>query len=72
MTDDWSRVRCVDPEADLEVLTGLGVQLRRELQDAQGWDGLLRKVQDLFSNQVQASAVKAMHGGRCGEGRWQC
>ncbi len=58
ITDDWSRVRCIDPEADLEVLTGLGMQLQRELQETQGWDLLLRKVQDLFSNQVQASQAK--------------
>ena len=33
ITEDWSRVRCIDPEADLEVLAGLGLQLQRELQE---------------------------------------
>jgi Protein of unknown function (DUF3037) len=59
ITDDWSRVRCIDPEADLEVLAGLGLQLQKELQETQGWDLVLRKVHDLFSNQVQASTAKA-------------
>ncbi len=59
ITEDWSRVRCIDPEADLEVLAGLGAQLRTELLETQGWDALLKKVRDLFSNQVQASPVKA-------------
>jgi hypothetical protein len=59
ITEDWSRVRCIDPEADLEVLAGLGLQLQKELRETQGWDLVLRKVQDLFSNQVQASPAKA-------------
>ena len=59
ITEDWSRVRCIDPEADVEVLAGLGMQLQNELQETRDWVSLLRKVEDLFSNQVQASAVKA-------------
>ena len=59
ITEDWSRVRCIDPEADLEVLAGLGVQLQKELRETQGWEVLLRKVQDLFSNLVQTSPAKA-------------
>ena len=59
ITEDWSRVRCLDPEADLEVLAGLGGQLQKELQETQGWEVLLRKVQDLFSNLVQTSPAKA-------------
>lgn len=55
ITEDWSRVRCID----LEVLAGLGSQLQRELEETQGWDLVLRKLQDLFSNQVQASPVRA-------------
>ena len=48
-----------DPEADMEVLTGLGLQLQKDCRKTQDWDLLLRKVQDLFSNQVQASPAKA-------------
>jgi hypothetical protein len=59
ITEDWSRVRCIDPDADLEVLAGLGLQLQKELQETQGWELLLRKAQDLFSNLVQASPAKA-------------
>ena len=59
ITEDWSRVRCIDPEADLEVLTGMGMQLQRELAEAQDWNLLVRKLEDLFSNVIQVSPVKA-------------
>ena len=59
MTEDWSRVRCIDPEADLEVLTGIGMQLQRELQELEDWNLLVRKVEELFSNAIQVSPVKA-------------
>jgi len=59
ITEDWSRVRCIDPEADLEVLTGMGLQLQRELAETQDWNLLIRKLEDLFSNVIQVSPVKA-------------
>jgi Protein of unknown function (DUF3037) len=58
VTQDWSRVRCIDPEADVEVLNGLGLQLQRELE-TQGWEQVVKKLDDLFSNVVQVSAMKA-------------
>jgi hypothetical protein len=59
VTEDWSRVRCIDPEADVEVLTGLGLQLKQELEESQDWALLVRLLEDLFSNVVQLSAMKA-------------
>ena len=59
ITEDWGRVRCVDPEVDLDILRGLGLQLKHELQETQDWVALRRKLEDLFSNLVQVSAVKA-------------
>ena len=59
-TRDWSRVKCLDPQADLEVLEALEADLREKLQGMDGdRDFILRKIQDSFSNAVQPSEFKA-------------
>jgi hypothetical protein len=58
ITENWSRVRCIDPEADLEVLTGMGLQLKRELEETD-WSRVIHKIEDLFANGIQISPVKA-------------
>lgn len=59
-THDWSRVRCLDPEADLDVLQALEGDLRDKLREMNGdHDFILRRIQDSFSNALQASEFQA-------------
>jgi len=59
-THDWSRVRCLDPEADLEVLQALESDLREKLREMNGdHDFILRRIQDSFSNALQTSEFQA-------------
>jgi len=57
-THDWSRVRCLDPAADLEMLAALEADLLKGLAEVRERDGLLRKLNDSFSNTLQLSPVK--------------
>lgn len=57
-THDWSRVRCLDPAADVEMLAALEADLRKGLAEVRERDGLLRKLNDSFSNTLQLSPVK--------------
>ncbi|HKD80663.1 MAG TPA: DUF3037 domain-containing protein [Candidatus Angelobacter sp.] len=53
-THDWSRVRCLDPEVDVEVLEALESDLREKLREMNGdHDFILRRIQDSFSNALQ-------------------
>jgi hypothetical protein len=55
-THDWSRVRCLDPEADLEMLQALESDLREKLRVMNGdHEFILRRIQDSFSNALQPS-----------------
>ena len=59
-TRDPSRMRCLDPDADLELLEALESDLRDRLLHSNGdRDSILRKIQDSFSNGLQASDFKA-------------
>jgi Protein of unknown function (DUF3037) len=59
-TQDWARVRCVDPQADVEMLEALEADLRSHMRGAHGdRDALLRRMQDSFSNALQPSEFKA-------------
>ncbi len=59
-THDWSRVRCLDPQADLELLESLESDLRAKLHDLNGdRDFILRRMQDSFSNALQPTEFKA-------------
>jgi hypothetical protein len=59
-TRDWSRVKCLDPQADLEVLEALEGDLREKLRGMDGdRDFILRRIQDSFSNALQPSEFKA-------------
>ena len=61
MTRDWGRVRCVDPEADTEMLEALEEELRARLGGA-GIDGdarpILEVIEDSFSNLLQLTEGK--------------
>jgi hypothetical protein len=59
-TRDWSRVRCLDPQADTELLESLEADLRDKLHDLNGdRDFILRRMQDSFSNALQPTEFKA-------------
>lgn len=59
-TRDWSRVKCLDPQADTELLESLESDLRGKLRLADGdRDFILRRIQDSFSNALQPSDLKA-------------
>jgi hypothetical protein len=59
-THDWSRVRCLDAQADVEVLEALESDLRGQLRGVSAdRDSILRRIQDSFSNALQPSEFKA-------------
>lgn len=63
-TRDWSRVRCLDPGVDLEMLEALEAELGAQfLAEAAGVPGtakpVLTTLEDSLSNSVQISAARA-------------
>lgn len=56
-TRDWARVRCVDPDADTDMLEAMETEMRRRLLDAET-DGpaLLKTIDDSFSHLFQLTA----------------
>jgi hypothetical protein len=60
-THDFSRVKCLDPAADIELLASIEAELRQQLQA--GGDSralILKKLDDSFSNTIQLSGTKAV------------
>jgi len=57
-TRDWRRVRCLDPQADVEMLEALERDIRSQLREARDREVLLRKLDDSFSNLIQVSPTK--------------
>ena len=56
-TRDWSRVRCVDPDADTTMLEALEAEIGRRLaQDARAG---VASLEDALSNAVQLTEAKA-------------
>jgi hypothetical protein len=58
-TRDWRRVRCLDPQADIEMLQALENDMKRELRESPTRDALLRRLNDSSSNLIQLSATRA-------------
>jgi hypothetical protein len=54
---DWGRVLCLDPQADLDVLTKLQEEIRQEIGQPRERAALLRRMEDSFSNVIQVSPV---------------
>ncbi len=54
---DWSRVRCLDPDADLEMLQAVESELRSELAHGESRERMLLKLRDSFSTSIQLSPV---------------
>src|SRR5579875_3327980 len=58
-TRDWTRVRCVDPDADTEMLEAMETEMRQRLMET-GADPspLMETAQDSFSHQLQITEPK--------------
>ena len=56
---DWQRVRCLDPDADLEMLSALQESVRTQLGSVQDRERLLRAMNESFSSLIQVSAPSA-------------
>jgi hypothetical protein len=56
-TRDWGRVLCLDPQADLDVLSALQKEIREEIGRTRDQVTLLKKMEDSFSGLVQVSPV---------------
>jgi hypothetical protein len=60
-TRDWSRVRCVDPDADTAMLEALEEELRLRLGESGGGARpVLPAIQDSFSNLVQLTGARGV------------
>jgi len=57
-TRDWRRVRCLDPQADVEMLSALERDIRGQLATSHDREVLLRRLEDSFSNVIQLSPAK--------------
>jgi hypothetical protein len=57
-TRDWRRVRCLDPQADIEMLEALEREIRGQLSEVKDRAMLLRRLEDSFSNVIQLSEAK--------------
>src|SRR5438477_6182736 len=57
-THDWRRVRCLDPDADLQVLDRLEADLRGELAGV-GREQVLQLMQQSFSGALQVTPATA-------------
>jgi len=60
-TRDWKRVQCLDPEADIEMLEGLELEIKeRMLEGASSQEWLLKRMEDTFSNAIRLTPPKAV------------
>jgi len=57
-TRDWRRVRCLDSQADVEMLEALEREIRGQLATTHDREVLLRRLEDSFSNVIQLSPAK--------------
>lgn len=57
-TRDWRRVRCLDPQADVEMLAALERDIRGQLGNIEDRAQLMRRLEDSFSNVIQLSPAK--------------
>jgi len=57
---DWRRVRCLDPQADVDVIDALLREIRAEVGEIRDRATLLKRMEDSFSNVIQLSAPMAV------------
>lgn len=56
---DWARVKCMDPDADLEMLQAIENELRSQLANGESREATLNKLRESFSNTIQLSPFTA-------------
>ena len=56
LTKDWSRVRCIDPDADTATLEALEIEVRRRLLEMD--QPVMKTIEDSFSLVVQLTPAK--------------
>jgi hypothetical protein len=60
-TRDWKRVRCMDPDADVEMLEGFEREIKERMLEGGGsQEWLLKRMQDTFSNSIRLTPAKAV------------
>ena len=60
-TRDWKRVKCLDPDADVETLEGLEREIKERMLEGPGsQEWLLKRMEDSFSNAIQLTPTKAV------------
>ncbi len=57
-TQDWRRVQCIDPQADVEWLQAVEGDIRGQLAQSSDRTVLMNKLQDSLSNVIQLSSAK--------------
>jgi hypothetical protein len=57
-TRNWRGVRCLDPQADLDLLMAIEQDIRGRLADHSNRTALIKMMEDCFSNTIQLSPVK--------------
>ncbi|AXC13591.1 hypothetical protein ACPOL_4316 [Acidisarcina polymorpha] len=58
-TRNWSRVRCLDPDADIAGLEAMEADIRRRLEETgDGVRSIVSEFEDTLSNSVQLTAIK--------------
>jgi hypothetical protein len=58
-TSDWSRVQCLSPDADIELLQAFREEMLRANPNRDDRDAVLKMIEEGFSNSLQASEYKA-------------
>src|SRR5690348_15466125 len=58
-THDWSRIECLSPDADIELLRAFCDEIARDSGQDQSRELLLQRIEDAFCNSLQASEYKA-------------
>jgi hypothetical protein len=53
--NDWRRVKCLDPQVDLDVLEALAREVRKEVGEIGDCATLFNRMRDSFSNLIQLS-----------------
>ena len=60
-TRDWRRVRCLDPDADVEMLEALEREISERLAEGgRSREWLLNRMEDSFSNAIRLTPAKAV------------
>lgn len=60
-TRDWARVRCLDPEADIDILEALESDIRQQIRSSpESRKQAVFRLQDTLSNALQMSEPSAM------------